>query len=58
MKKRFKLICLLGGNPVRTMTWRMEARDFVSAIAIFNTSSQFDGYDLLSIELEEQPRSR
>ena len=50
MKRTFKLTCFMG---VKAYVWRVKSRDFHGAITLFNTASQFDGYELLSIEMED-----
>ena len=50
MKKRYKItVKFTDGNATRHIYF-LFARDFLSAIITFNTSSAFEGYELISIE--------
>lgn len=49
MKFKYKITANIYGDPTRYVYF-IDARNFMSALIIFETSSVFDGYVLISIE--------
>jgi hypothetical protein len=49
MKHKYRLTVNIYGDPTRYIYF-INARNFMAAITIFETSSTFDGYVLISVE--------